>query len=126
MMADRMVGKIARVEIGQSACTIVFADGSRLLGVPHDVQAMIDQERANEREACAKAVKSIDPIAAERIRARGEHDTPASRMWTEEEIKAAWLRAEETGRTSWRRVREVDDLENSWEHVRAALHGEEP
>jgi DNA repair exonuclease SbcCD ATPase subunit len=47
------------------------------------------------------------------------------KRWTLEEIKAAWLRAQETGRPAWEPSRGAGDLENSWDHVRAALLGEE-
>lgn len=46
--------------------------------------------------------------------------------WTEDEIRAAWYRAQETSGADHvgTRKREPDDMRNSWEHVRAALHGE--
>lgn len=47
----------------------------------------------------------------------------AARTWSEEQIREAWYRAQETGRPGHERPREADDLANGWEHVRAALHG---
>lgn len=47
------------------------------------------------------------------------------RSWSLEEIRAAWYQAQETGRAAFEPPREADDLANSWEHVRAALMGEE-
>lgn len=45
--------------------------------------------------------------------------------WTLDEIKAAFLRAEETGRPMGHRPRSEADLENSWSHLRGALTGEQ-
>lgn len=45
--------------------------------------------------------------------------------WTLAEIEAAWYQAQETGRPAHERARDPDDLRNSWEHMRAALMGEE-
>lgn len=47
----------------------------------------------------------------------------AGRRWTLDEIKAAWLRAQETGRPAHKPRREAD-LENGWAHVLGALTGE--
>jgi len=45
------------------------------------------------------------------------------KTWTLEEIRAAWLRAQETGRPEGARRRSEDDLENGWGHVLDALTG---
>lgn len=46
------------------------------------------------------------------------------RLWTEEQVREAWYRAQETGRPQWQQPRSPDDLANSWSHVRGALTGE--
>jgi hypothetical protein len=72
----------------------------------------VDQESAFKLKALVEA-------HVERVwSGAGQH------RWSLSEIKAAFLRAEETGRPEGARKRSEDDLENSWSHLRGALTGE--
>lgn len=68
----------------------------------------------------------VPPEERARVLALVESDSSpkVERRWSLEEIKAAWLQAQETSRLSWEHPREANDLENSWDHVRGALTGE--
>jgi 8-oxo-dGTP pyrophosphatase MutT (NUDIX family) len=71
-------------------------------------------------EICEGCDDLVSECVCEGQRARASE----ARTWTEEQIRAAWYRAQETGRPSHERPREPDDLATGWEHVRAALHRE--
>lgn len=88
----------------------VVARGCNIVHDPHPSRAGVIQF------VDATVIVPADPVT---IRSRAE------RTWALSEIKAAWLQAEETSRPAYERPRDEDDLENSWDHLRGALTGEE-
>lgn len=81
-------------------------------------QLQIKLSTREQREAFRAVRRIVHGDLARRIAAAR---SASAQCWTLDEIKAAWMQAQATGST---RERDEDDLENSWEHVRAALHSE--
>jgi hypothetical protein len=98
-----------------------------LRGIARDPQTPVDVAQAAAlalaeiRRAAEQRMVTV-PTPESREVAPGES---VKQRWTLDEIKAAFLRAEETGRPEGARRRSEDDLENSWSHLRGALTGEQ-
>lgn len=88
----------------------VIARGHDIVHDPHPSRAGVIQF------VDTTVIIPADPVTIQRR---------TERTWTLSEIKAAMLRAEETGRPTHARPRREDDIENSWTHLRGALTGEE-
>jgi hypothetical protein len=72
-------------------------------------------EEQDDRMFLFRAVRSLVAFA------RSQRKLSLEKRWSLEEIKAAWLRAQDGGPAG---SHDEGDLENSWDHVRGALTGE--
>ena len=71
--------KIKRVTMGQSACSVHFADGTSLLGIPHDAAEAFEHERRLGYAECER--KNAGQIQA--LKARLQTAEKAAHEWRE-------------------------------------------
>ena len=115
--------KIKRVTMGQSACSVHFADGTSLLGIPHDAAEAFEHERRLGYAECER--KNAGQIQALKARlqtaekAAHEWRERAEGMWSKADVEAAFFEWWIDG------AREHTNSAGAWSDFRDRIEAEE-